>query len=130
MRTWIKILNLIHIGAMGIPVIIAVNCVRQHSFVAGVLAVICMFLLIALLPAARHRESIWMFVMTSITYIPINLWFIKGITDWFSDVSVPGIGSILWSILLYCILFGLEQICMGIPTRLIWRKQYKTEFSK
>lgn len=52
---------------------------------------------------------------------------LKKRTDMADEAAANGsvIGKILWSVLIYCLLLSIEEIVMGIVTRLIWRKQYK-----
>lgn len=78
-----------------------------------------------LLPWGRRRENLFMFVLSSFTLIPLNLSLIRG----FLSMELPGGEIRLFraaiAIVLYAVAWNLEEVLLGLVTRLIWPKQYR-----
>ncbi len=96
----------------------------------AILAVALLFPSIAMLPPARHRENIWMFVLATPTVIPLNIVVIQSVFRLGILSTELLIGKILWGITLYTLLFCIEQIILGVLTRAFWKRQLKSVFCK
>jgi hypothetical protein len=85
---------------------------------------------ISIISRFRKRESISMFAVVSISSIPANI----GVTIHLVSTEFVQIMShdlavigILWGILIFALLFSLEQIFMGIIVRMLWPIQLPDE---
>ncbi len=82
-------------------------------------------LLILKIPVFKHRENLWMFVIATFTTIPINISLVKMISEAsFFDYDIVAT-SVFAGFIIYAILFAIEQIVLGLITRIFYRKQYK-----
>lgn len=79
-------------------------------------------------PICKGRESVWFFALTSVSSIPVNVfWGISWgnlaveITEWWSGTRY------LLIPIIYILLLSAEQIVLGSIVRGIWRKQYRVE---
>lgn len=114
------------IWTLGIPAILSLIAVMQRSIVLIAGAVVVQFLLLLLVPAFKGRESVWMFLFVAISSIPINAYilFFMNEQGYLFDDSFFILG-IFRTILYGSVLFSMEEIVMGVITRLIWKKQYE-----
>lgn len=96
----------------------------KHTSVALLIFAIGMLLMLKI-PVFKHRENLWMFAIASFATIPINIPLVKMICQ--SSVLANGriASDIFKSIVVYALLFSVEQIVLGILTRLFYRRQYK-----
>jgi len=113
------------IWTLGIPAVLSVMTVVKHSVILFALLVVIHFIILRIVPAFKGRENLWMFIFVAISSIPLNIYILTLVNEWellFGTIFVLGI---LRCILYYAILFSVEEIIMGVITRLIWRRQYK-----
>lgn len=117
-------MNLLSLLFVLIPLAVASLGAGLKSVALMALTIPVLFLLVKFLPFCRHRENLWMFTFTAISVIPINCYVIRKM-----DLLVYFNGSMvkcfLWSVLVFFILLAVEEIVLGLITRLIWRRQYK-----
>ena len=88
-------------------------------------AVALTFLLVKNLLLARGRESIWVFLITFIATVSFNVKVSRHIIYTF----LPYMESFLKGIYMFGIFLGIlaiEEIAMGIPARVIWKRQRRT----
>lgn len=80
--------------------------------------------LLMLVPLFNGRENLWMFVTVALSAVPVNVKLLLSLGE-FGGVFFPSLlpFAILRGVLYYCILFAMEEIIMGVITRLIWKKQ-------
>lgn len=109
-------------GFISLPTVFSAASAATKSMAWLLIAIASVFLVIALLPVCRKRESIWMFIAVAIAGIPINIRMVSVYMD-FMDIS--GFAQILWGAVIYTVLFSIEELVFGTVTRFIWRKQYK-----
>ncbi len=83
--------------------------------------------LLMLVPLFKGRENLWMFVTVALSAVPVNVKLLLFLGE-FGGVFFPALlpFAILRGVLYYCILFAVEEIIMGVITRLIWKKQKKS----
>lgn len=114
------------IWTLGIPAILSLIAVMQRSIVLIAGAVVVQFLLLLLVPAFKGRESVWMFLFVAISSIPINAYILIFMNEqgYLFDDSFFILG-IFRTILYGSVLFSMEEIVIGVITRLIWKKQYE-----
>ena len=107
---------------LGVPFIMGIIAVCCKNFLIGALSIFAMFILLGL-PICRYRENLWIFFLTTITTIPINVFLIKIIIDFiYSDHLVLYITK---GICIYLVVLSMEQLAFGIITRMLFRRQYK-----
>jgi len=112
---------------LAIPAVLSLITVLKHSVVLLVLLIISHFIIIKFVPVFKGKENVWMFVFVAISSIPINFYIMLLLNKWdllFTSFFALGV---LRCILYYLVLFSMEEIIMGITTRVIWRKQYKLD---
>ncbi len=117
--------DVLQLAAGLVPVAFSVAFLFVHKWELLLLCAISLFLPVAFLPLCRHRENLYMFIFVAAAGCPVNVWaslwlVTEGIFD--SDYVIA---NVLWCILLFCVLFSVEQIAFAVITRLIWRKQHK-----
>ena len=104
---------------------LAMAVATWYSAVFGVASVLTLIILVLLLPVCRKRENLWMFVMASITLLPINIRVgmaaAETAVDYLSETTFLYICTLLLTIsIVYC----LEQLFLGIIIRLLRGRQY------
>lgn len=106
-----------------IPPVLSLFAARNPSVLLIVLAVLSHFVVLWLTPCCRGRENIWMFVLVAISSIPLNLFCLRWLYEedlLFGSFFVLGIFRIM---LYYTVLLSIEEVIMGLFSRLIWQKQ-------
>ena len=113
-----------------LPITLSLIGAIKHSSVMILLLPVSLFITVALTPLARKQENIWMFLLVAASGIPVNLFVIR----WFLGLSVLESHFFLLTffrgLALYIMLLSMEELILGIITRMIWKKQYKISFSK
>ena len=110
---------------VSIPLVLSILSVIHESAVLLAVAFVSHFLILKFIPLFKGRENMWMFVMVLLSGIPINIRIINILNGLGLYDHMWYIVSILMFIVLYAFLFSIEEIAMGIMTRLLWGKQYK-----
>jgi len=111
--------------AMGIPLALSTVAVIRHSIAFFVIYILAHFLVLKITPAFKRRENIGMFVIVAISSIPINIYLFRMLSSMELIFDSFLVVNILRGILYYIVLLSIEEIVMGILTRMIWKKQYK-----
>lgn len=113
------------IWTLGIPAALSLASVIKHSVILFVILIVTHFIILKFIPVFKGYESVWMFIFVSISSIPLNVYILSLINEWgflFDTILFLGI---LRTVLYYAVLFSIEQIIMGVVTRIVWKKQYK-----
>lgn len=108
-----------------VPMLFSIAFVLFKTVPLIVLTVVSLFVIVGAVPIFRKRENLWMFLLTAIIMIPINLYMIFAIVNLDSLSSCDLLCKILFGAVLYCVFFSVEEILFGFITRLIRKKQYK-----
>ena len=108
-----------------IPVALSVISVFKQSLILFLLTIVSLFAVVGLVPVFRKRESFWMFLLVAVAGVPenINLIFWIIYLDVLYLYFLPI--KIIYSLLIYFVLFSVEEIAFGVITRFIWPRQYK-----
>lgn len=85
------------------------------------------YLFVAYSKACRGIESIWIFMLVAVGFIPINVAFEIYYHDFIFALTDGIIGKILSVVMVYTVLFSLEELFAGIIGRIIWRHQEMDE---
>lgn len=107
---------------LAIPPALAVIAACKTSLIISIIAMAIVFLDVVILPMCENNENAWMFFLTAISVTSIN---IRLIINFLGDCeSVPErLISVLVGLLAYFMLFSIEEIIMGIITRILFPKQ-------
>lgn len=108
-----------------IPLMFSVAFVFYQSVLLTVLMIISPFVIVGTVPIFKKTQNIWMFLIVSVTVIPVNSYMICAIFSLGSLEDYNLINKILYGAMFYCAFFSVEEILFGVITRLIWRNQYK-----
>lgn len=108
-----------------VPMLFSIAFVLFKTVPLIVLTVVSLFVIVGAVPIFRKRENLWMFLLTAIIMIPINLYMVFAIVNLDSLSSCDLLCKILFGAVLYCVIFSVEEILFGFITRLIRKKQYK-----
>lgn len=91
--------------------------------VHAILLLAAVYLFVAYSSECRGVENIWIFMLIAVGFMPINIALEMQLYEYVSLLAGGPIGKILSVIILYAILFSLEEIIAGLIGRVIWRKQ-------
>lgn len=108
-----------------IPLMFSVAFVFYQSVLLTVLMIISPFVIVGTVPIFKKTQNIWMFLIVSVTVIPVNSYMICAIFSLGSLEDYNLFNKILYGAMLYCVFFSVEEILFGVITRLIWQNQYK-----
>lgn len=109
-----------------LPIAFSILASVKTSLLFLALAIVCLFLAVWLLPYVKGHESIWMFILSGVCLIPINIKTITLLLSSFVFEDDTFVLQLLKGLLLIFILFSTEEIILGTITRLIWKRQNKT----
>lgn len=114
------------IFTLAIPLALGIATFFMESPVLYLVLFLSHFLLM-LVPLFKGRENLWMFATVALSAIPVNVKLILFLEK-FGGVFFPSLlpFALLRGVLYYCILFAVEEIIMGVITRLIWKRQKKS----
>lgn len=115
-------------GLTVLPIVISIASAHYKMLWLIPVAVLSMFVLVGTLPFCRKRENLWMFVLTAICSIPVNWFLLTNFEIWKNVLYSGGESRILTKIVIVeymMVLTGVEEIILGLLTRMLWRKQYK-----
>jgi len=112
-----------------LPILFSLICVIAHSFGLISLLPVVLIVSIALNPYSRKYENIWMFVLVAIASIPVNVMFIKYLSELFFDEVLIFPLILFRSAALYVMFLSLEELLLGIVARVIWKEQWEISIS-
>lgn len=115
-------------GLTVLPIVISIASAHYKMLWLIPVAVLSMFVLVGTLPFCRKRENLWMFVLTAFCSIPVNWFLLTNFEIWKNVLYSGGENRILTKIVIVeymMVLTGVEEIILGLLTRMLWRKQYK-----
>lgn len=113
-----------------LPISLSIVGAIRHSTILIVLMPIALLISVALTPWARKRENIWMFLLVAVSGVPVNIIVIRwllGLSFFETHFFVLAFSR---SVALYLMLLSMEELILGVVTRMIWKNQYKISFSK
>lgn len=87
------------------------------------LLLVAVYLFVAYSSECKGVENIWIFMMIAIGFIPINVALEIQIYEYVSLLASGPIGKVLSVIIIYAVLFSVEEIIAGLIGRVIWRCQ-------
>ena len=102
----------------------------RHSPILIVLMPIALLISVALTPWARKRENICMFLLVAVSGVPVNIIVIRWLLGLSFFETHFFVLAFFRSVALYLMLLSMEELILGVVTRMIWKNQYKISFSK
>lgn len=115
---------IIFILTVALPTTLSVLATCYKSIILLIITILLMLSMLAI-PIFKHRENLWMFIITSFATIPINILLVKTISKSVA-FNYEGIFTYIFEgFVVYSVLFAIEQIILGIITRFFYRRQYK-----
>ena len=120
-----KIINpVIFSASISAPMLLSAIATRYSSIILCAITILGIFIMLKL-PLFRYRENLWMFVISTFATIPLNIHLIKLLSDFSLFEYNSKFTSVFGYFVIYAVIFSIEQIALGLITRLFFRKQYK-----
>lgn len=97
---------------------------RTMSLFWLVALIVSVLFIVAVIPWCRQHENMWLFVLTAIGSVPINITLTRYIIDMdIFETGFPVLGVLVTSLEVYLLLLGIEEIIIGVLGRMIWKRQ-------
>ena len=113
-----------------LPISLSIVGAIRHSPILIVLMPIALLISVALTPWARKRENICMFLLVAVSGVPVNIIVIRWLLGLSFFETHFFVLAFFRSVALYLMLLSMEELILGVVTRMIWKNQYKITFSK
>ena len=115
---------------LGIPVWITSTGIKNNSVVLAFISFVTLLIFLGIIPMCRGRESLFGFLILTPMITPLNIYAIYylWVNAFLGDPFV--ISGVLWSVVIFAVLFSIEQIIFGILARILWPRQLRTRSSK
>lgn len=115
--------NLITIIILLTPSALLSIAIVKHLPIIGVVSIVLLFVLVFSMPLAKGIENLWMYVLSLITLLPLNvkisIMAYPLIFDLFDSMAL----AVFISIMVFFIASNIGQIVLGLITRIIKPKQ-------
>ena len=115
--------NLITIIILLTPSALLSIAIVKHLPIIGVISIVLLFVLVFSMPLAKGIENLWMYVLSLITLLPLNvkisIMAYPLIFDLFDSMAL----AVFISIMVFFIASNIGQIVLGLITRIIKPKQ-------
>lgn len=111
-----------------LPLVVAIFAAHFEIIMLFPIVGIMAFVLVAILPFAHKHESLWLFLICTISFLPLNLFLVEKypvLQEWLCIDTNIRILFLVSTIEALAILTGVEEVIIGFLGRLIWRKQYR-----
>ena len=97
---------------------------RTMSLFWLVVLIVSLLFIVAVIPWCRQHENMWLFVLTAIGSVPINITLTRCVIDMgILETGFPVLGVLVTSLEIYLLLLGIEEIIIGVLGRMIWKRQ-------
>lgn len=101
---------------------------KTMSLFWSVVWILSVLFIVGVVPGCRQHENMWLFVLTAIGSMPINISLTHYIIDFgIFETGFPVLGIVVTSVEIYLLLLGVEEIVIGVLGRMIWKKQKAIE---
>lgn len=111
--------NLVTVTILLIPCILLSIATVKKILVLGVVGVVLLFVYVFFVPLTRGAENFWMYVLSTITLLPLNIKIILLVYPVFCDLLNFKALIIFISVLVAFIVWNIEQIILGVITRIV-----------
>lgn len=110
------------IGNIGLFLI---SCSIAYSFtwISLIIYIAVLLLIVGFLPICKGYESVWLFVLSVMSSIPINLKITELMaSSIFFTFGIPMIDFIT-KVKMYLVFLSIEELLLGVVGRFVWKKQ-------
>lgn len=111
--------NLVTVTILLIPCILLSIATVKKILVLGVVGVVLLFVYVFFAPLTKGAENFWMYVLSTITLLPLNIKIIVMLHPIFCDLSNIKALIIFTLVLVAFIVWNIEQIILGVITRIV-----------
>lgn len=111
--------NLITVTILFIPCILLSIATMKKILVLGVFGVVLLFVYVFFAPLTKGAENFWMYVLSTITLLPLNIKITVMLYPIFCDLLNFKALIIFISVLVAFIVWNIEQIILGVITRIV-----------
>ncbi len=110
---------------VGIPFLLSVFMVIRHSVVMLFICILAHFVILKISPIFKQYENLVMFIIVAFSSIPINIYIFNRLNVIWRLLDSFFLIEFLRGALCYVVLLSIEEVVMGILTRVIWRNQHE-----
>lgn len=111
--------NLVAVIMLLMPCILLSIATMRQIFLMGILGIGLLFTYIFFTPLTKGAESFWMYVLSTITLLPLNIKIVIMVYPIFCDLFNFKVLAIFTSIIVLFITCNIEQIILGVITRIV-----------
>ncbi len=111
--------NLFTVTILLIPCILLSIATMKKILVLGVFGVVLLFIYVFFAPLTKGDENFWMYSLSTITLLPLNIKIILLLYPVFCDLLNFKALIIFISVLVAFIAWNIEQIILGVITRIV-----------
>lgn len=111
--------NLVTVTILFIPCILLSIATVKKILVLGVFGVVLLFVYVFFAPLTKGAENFWMYVLSTITLLPLNIKITVMLYPIFCDLLNFKALIIFISVLVAFIVWNIEQIILGVITRIV-----------
>lgn len=111
--------NLVTVTILLIPCILLSIATMKKILVLGVFGVVLLFIYVFFAPLTRGAENFWMYTLSTITLLPLNIKIAVMLYPIFCDLLNFKALVIFISVLVAFIVWNIEQIILGLITRIV-----------
>lgn len=111
--------NLFTVTILLIPCILLSIATMKKILVLGVFGVVLLFVFVFFAPLTKGAENFWMYVLSTITLLPLNIKITVMLYSIFCDLLNFKALIIFISVLAAFIVWNIEEILLGVTTRIV-----------
>lgn len=111
--------NLFTVTILLIPCILLSIATMKKILVLGVFGVALLFVYVFFAPLTRGAENFWMYTLSTITLLPLNIKITVMLYPVFCNLLNFKALVIFISVLVTFIIWNIEQIILGVMTRIV-----------
>lgn len=111
--------NLFTVAILLIPCILLSIATMKKILVLGVFGVVLLFIYVFFTPLTKGAENFWMYVLSTITLLPLNIKIILVVYPIFCKLLNFKALIIFISVLVAFIVWNIEEIILGVITRIV-----------
>lgn len=115
--------NLITIIILLTPSTLLSIAIVKHLLIIGIISIALLFVLVFSMPLAKGIENLWMYVLSLITLLPLNVKISIMVYPLIFDLVDSMAFAVFISIMVFFIASNIGQIVLGLITRIIKPKQ-------
>lgn len=111
--------NLFTVTILFIPCILLSIATMKKILVLGVFGVVLLFIYVFSTPLTKGAENFWMYILSTITLLPLNIKITVMLYSIFCDLLNFKALIIFISVLAAFIVWNIEEILLGVTTRIV-----------